>query len=376
MIIERLAFERRIAASLEAGRIPVVLGPCGTGRIALLCASSACSATTGRSISTSQPRRRRRKAAWPPFSRRAVWTRRTCRTGDIGSRRVRRARRLLRRCGERRPATRHVPHRRGARRPDVRELPGAATCRASSSRGSRRARAVRLSRLASTRAHRWLRDAPSRFESSTCRRSTRRRSFARAALRRRAARLGGADCPGRGRAQRRPCRLRTPDRRIALDDELGDRSRRGGLFAPAGRLTARCRESYESQAPRARIRRAQGDPGHSRGARAAEPHRDRAAPAPHARLDEGLPVVARGRRSRHLPQQAVLVRGSAAPPGSPALRPALPPTDDEIVREVQAYAQARLSQAPARPSPEPAVVTVERIAESHARRDSGIVEID
>ena len=54
----------------------------------------------------------------------------------------------------------------------------------------------------------------------------------------------------------------------------------------------------------------------------------------------------------------------------------VPPTDDEIVREVQAYAQARLSQAPARPSPEPAVVTVERIAESHARRDSGIVEID
>jgi hypothetical protein len=36
MIIERPLLERRIAASLDAGRIPVVLGACGTGRTSLL----------------------------------------------------------------------------------------------------------------------------------------------------------------------------------------------------------------------------------------------------------------------------------------------------------------------------------------------------
>jgi hypothetical protein len=36
MILERPAFERRLIASLEAGRIPVVLGPCAAGRTSLL----------------------------------------------------------------------------------------------------------------------------------------------------------------------------------------------------------------------------------------------------------------------------------------------------------------------------------------------------
>jgi len=36
MILERPALERRIVASLEAGRIPVVLGGCGAGRTSLL----------------------------------------------------------------------------------------------------------------------------------------------------------------------------------------------------------------------------------------------------------------------------------------------------------------------------------------------------
>ena len=36
MIVERPALERRVLASLEAGRIPVVLGNCGTGRTSLL----------------------------------------------------------------------------------------------------------------------------------------------------------------------------------------------------------------------------------------------------------------------------------------------------------------------------------------------------
>ena len=36
MIVERPTLERRVAASLEAGRIPVLLGGCGSGRTSLL----------------------------------------------------------------------------------------------------------------------------------------------------------------------------------------------------------------------------------------------------------------------------------------------------------------------------------------------------
>ena len=36
VIVERPALERRVLASLDAGRIPVLLGGCGTGRTSLL----------------------------------------------------------------------------------------------------------------------------------------------------------------------------------------------------------------------------------------------------------------------------------------------------------------------------------------------------
>ena len=73
-------------------------------------------------------------------------------------------------------------------------------------------------------------------------------------------------------------------------------------------------------ASRARLRRAQGDPRHPRGRRAAHAHRDLAAAAPHARLDEGLSVVARGRRPRHVPAEALqLHRPAAAALGAAAL---------------------------------------------------------
>ena len=52
----------------------------------------------------------------------------------------------------------------------------------------------------------------------------------------------------------------------------------------------------------------------------ADAHRDLAAAAAHAGLDEGLPVVARGRRSRRLAPEALqLHRSAAAPLGAPAL---------------------------------------------------------
>ena len=73
-------------------------------------------------------------------------------------------------------------------------------------------------------------------------------------------------------------------------------------------------------APRARLRRAQGHPRHPGGRGAAHAHRDLAAPAPHARVDQGLPVVARGRRPGHVPAEALqLYRPAAAAVGAPAL---------------------------------------------------------
>ena len=74
--------------------------------------------------------------------------------------------------------------------------------------------------------------------------------------------------------------------------------------------------------PRARLRRAQGDPRGARRGRAADADRDRAAPAPHAGLDEGLPVLARGRRPHRLAPEALQLRRSDdAPLGAPALPP-------------------------------------------------------
>jgi hypothetical protein len=52
-----------------------------------------------------------------------------------------------------------------------------------------------------------------------------------------------------------------------------------------------------------------------------------------------------------------------------------PPTDDDVVREVHAYAQERLGAQPppaAKPAAEPAPVEVVH----EGRRGSGIVEID
>ena len=67
---------------------------------------------------------------------------------------------------------------------------------------------------------------------------------------------------------------------------------------------------------------------------------------PHARLDEGLSVVARGRGSRSTSRQK---RYSFA---DPMLRlwvrlhcRAVPPTEDDIAREVQHYVLARLPHA-------------------------------
>ena len=98
-------------------------------------------------------------------------------------------------------------------------------------------------------------------------------------------------------------------------------ARSPALLAPEGRLAEQCELLLRAApAPRARLRRAQGDSRDPRGRGRADAHRDLAAPAAHAGLDEGLSVVARGRRPGHVAAEALqLHRSAAARLGAPAL---------------------------------------------------------
>ena len=102
------------------------------------------------------------------------------------------------------------------------------------------------------------------------------------------------------------------------------------LLAADGRLAQAVRLLLRAApAPRARLRRAQGDSRNPRGRRRADAHRDLAPAAAHARLDEGLSVVARGRGSRHVPAEALHaspIRCCASGCACTAARPRRPKT--------------------------------------------------
>ena len=263
-----------------------------------------------RSTSTSPRRRRRRSAA----SRRRDRRRRTCRP-PTPARRVAAtpARGVRRACC----ATSTAPPSR-SRRPSrfcstssstsgrSRASRACGTCSASSSLASRRARRASCSRRGSRRA--CIDCCATRrraSRSSTCRRSTSPKSQAmalrfdggrrdwaaadrgagRGAVRR--PRGGASTCCSHGLASMGPSR----DPVAAL----------AALFAPDGRAhRALPRVLRIPAAPRARLRRAQGHSRRARRDRAAEPDGDLAAPAAHAGLDQGLSVVARGRRPDHV----------------------------------------------------------------------------
>ena len=85
------------------------------------------------------------------------------------------------------------------------------------------------------------------------------------------------------------------------------------LLSPDGRLARSVRRLLRAAAAsRARLRRAESDPGNPRAGRAAHAHRSGAAAQAHAGLDEGLPVVAGGRRPDRVAAQALQLRRSAA----------------------------------------------------------------
>ncbi len=138
-------------------------------------------------------------------------------------------------------------------------------------------------------------------------------------------RHGRPQSAGRGRV-RRPTVVRAGHRRRDGPELVRGRgpgpdgharvsARAGGEPVVAVRVRLR-----DAAPPRARLWRAQGDPRDSLGAGAADAHRRLAAHGPHARIDEGLPVVAGGRGPGGRPPEALsLPRPAAAAVGQAPL---------------------------------------------------------
>ncbi len=188
------------------------------------------------------------------------------------------------------------------------------------------------------------------------------------------------DRPG---ARRRPAGVRPRDRRRA--DAMRERGGPGGerrrqrARRAAGRRrrasSRQCRFSYELRLHRARgygALKAILDILARR--RRADADRDLAAPAAHAGLDQGLPVVARGRRPRDRAAEALqLHRPAAARLGPPALprRPRRPTTTSRAkctatrCRACRSSPSRRSVMAAGRPG-----------AADDDRKDWGIIEID
>ena len=97
------------------------------------------------------------------------------------------------------------------------------------------------------------------------------------------------------------------------------------------------------------------------------------APAPHAGLDEGLPVVARGRRPRDVATEALQLHRPAAPAvGAPAL-----PARAARRRRRRARGAALRARPRARsPNPTPALAYAGVEASPDERKSWGIIEID
>ena len=378
MIIERPSFERRILGSLEANRIPVVPGACGTGRTSLLLRLArligehraqyldfAAAATTPESCLAAVLKTSRLPGGEPVpavTSARGAFDALT-RFFDAASSDDHKVTFLIDevldiRTFESFPGLRHIQ----------RELIGRLA--------SSPSRFVLTSRF-TTRTHRWLRDAPARFEVVHVPPLDIQEVVSLALLfdggrRDWAERIAPAvTALTAGRAGYVHLVVESLSTMSAPTDPVAAVA---ALFAPAGRLTARCRESYEFRLHRAR---GYGALKAILGILAAhEPlnltdiahhlHRTPGSTKDYLSWLEDVDLVTC--RSKRYSYEDPLLRLYVRLYGRPA-----PPTDDEIVREVQGYAQARLSQIVMRPIPEPAAVTM---AEGPSRRDSGIVEID
>ena len=147
------------------------------------------------------------------------------------------------------------------------------------------------------------------------------------------------------------------------------------LFAPEGRLTARCRESYEFRLHRARgygalkaiLAILADDEPQNLTEIAHHLQRTPGSTKDYLSWLEDVDVISmHGKRYSYNDALVRLyVRLHAR---------AVPPTDADIVRQVRAYAQERLPQA----APQPVMASVERSTDrsGDAERASGIIEID
>ena len=377
MIVERPALERRVLASIEAGRIPVVLGACGTGRTSLLLRLEhiigrdrsqyldvAAAATTPerclKAVLTacriSPPSAAEFSAATPRAAFDSLMTFFASNHADGHPLTFLLDEFLDVRTFESFPGLRHVQ----------RELVnGLADSPASF---------VLTSRF-TARVHRLLRDAPPRFEvihmpavdaddvQSMARlfESGRRDWVAEVAP------AVGALCAGRA----------TPITHLlrALASTSGDPdpvAALTGLFSPAGSLTARYRESYEFRLHRARgygaLKAILGVLAETEALNLTEIsqhlHRTPGSTKDYLSWLEDVDLVtSRGKRySYEDPLLRVYVRLYGRP---------VPPTDDDIVREVGTYAKTRLPSARTFAPSGPPVL--EPVADGGR---SGIIEID
>ena len=382
MIVERPALERRVIASLSAGRIPVILGGCGVGRTSLLLRLerqlgadrahyvdvSAAATTPERCFAAIAGGTRAGRAhagqTAPPTARAAFDALLAFFDGA--------------RAADGKPATFLLDEFLDVRTfesfPGLRHAQRDVIARWADSP----AQYVLASRF-TARVHRLLRDAPARFEVVHVPPMTGAEVLAMAGPVEAERRTWTADVApsvatlAGGRAAAVHLLLGT----IASQGPSADPvAALAALFAPDGRLTARCRESYEFRLHRARgygaLKAILGILAEQEPLNLTEIaqrlHRTPGSTKDYLSWLEDVDLIS-AQGKRYTFDDALLrlfVRLYARP---------VPPTDDDIVREVGAYAAARIASAPRTTQPAP---VAGRAAEEAAEvgRASGIIEID
>jgi len=378
MIAERPALERRVLASLEAGRIPVVLGGCGAGRTSLLLRVehllgadrsqyldfSAVMTTPERAlaaVTTASRIRPDRVAEETPASPRAAFD-------------------LLMTFFDRAVTTSAAPPaflcdealeiRTFENFPGLRQVQRDFLARLTASP----ARFVLASRF-TDRTHRLLRDAPARFEvihipplvAAEVQALAARFNGSRRDIGHHAATI--AALTG-SRAAYTHLLMETLSSQGPSTDPTAALA---SLCAPDGRLTARCRESYDHRLNRARgfgalkaILGILADHEPQNLTEIAQRlHRTPGSTKDYLSWLEDVDLI--GMHGKKYSYEDSLLRLYVR-----LHVRAVPPTDADIVREVRAYAQSRLPQA-AVPAAVPVAAAVERVAEPGV---SGIIEID
>lgn len=379
MIVERPGLERRVLASLEAGRIPVVLGACGTGRTSLLLRLeqalgrprgqyldfAAAATTPERCLAAIVAATRATSAgltpAQPPASARDAF--------DVMMRLFDRA-------------------TTDTARPSVFLLDEVLDLRTFESfPGLRHVQREFIARLAASpsqfvlasrftaRAHRLLRDAPARFEVVHVPRMSPQEVLSSAL------RFGGGRRDWEAQnaaaiavlADGRPAYVHTLLEAMVAMDGTDPIAALVALFSPGGRLAALCGQSYEFRLHRARgygaLKAILGilaeDEPLNLTEIALQLHRTPGSTKDYLSWLEDVDLVTS--QGKRYAIEDPLLRLYLRLYGRP-----VPPTQDDVVRAIQTYAQARLPRAKERG--EPALAAVERPAD--VERPSGIIEID